>query len=198
MKQTTRAKKYLTFLEKICYTVNMEKIFGLPFPNAMIDPLNAPIHENQVRVAWAAVAGGVVWWTIQEMTALDVTTGLHLGSTATTVLAVVAAVLGIAFAMEFVATRYVSATRRVAQLVTAAAIYLRVAVHRIRCVSSATQKQIEVAVAGCRPQERGDTGPAPPGAERAPRSPHNTLIRCAVRRSKETGHRVTSLHFMPT
>ena len=139
----------------------MEKIFGLPFPNAMIDPLNAPIHENQVRVAWAAVAGGVVWWTIQEMTALDVTTGLHLGSTATTVLAVLAVVLALTFIVEYATTRYVSATRRVAQLMTATAIYLRAAARRIGCVFLAEQNETEVGEASGA-QERGGTGPAPP------------------------------------
>ena len=174
--------------------------FGLPFPNAMIDPLDAPTSENQLRVAWAVVTAVVGWGTIREVTSLAAVPQpirSHVGAIILWLTALAVA-LAVAAVTEFVTTRYVSATRRVAQLVTAAAIYLRVAVHRIRCVFSVTQKQIEVAVAGCRPQERGDTGPAPPGGERAPRPQRTNLISCVGRRSKEAGHRVASLHLMPT
>lgn len=174
---------------------NMEKVFSLPVPDAMIDPLDAPIRENQVRLAWAAVAGGVIWWAIIEMTALSVTTGLQFGAVATTVLAVVAALLALTFIVEYATTRYVSATRRVAQRVMATAIYLRAAARRIGCVFSVAENEIGVEAANGA-QERGGTGPAPPSGERDPHPQHANLIRCAGRRSKEAGHRVAGLHML--
>jgi hypothetical protein len=173
----------------------MEKVIGLPVPNAMIDPLDAPTRENQLRVAWAVVTAVVGWGTLREVTSLaDVPQPIrsHMG-TIIFGLTVLAVVLGVAAVTEFITTRYVTATRRVTQMVVATAIYLRAAARRIGYVFSAVQTPIEVVVAGCRPQEHGDTGPAPPGGERAPRPQRANLICCADRRSKEAGHRVAGL-----
>ena len=137
--------------------------FGLPFPNAMIDPLDAPTSENQLRVAWAVVTAVVGWGTIREVTSLAAVPQpirSHMG-TIIFWLTVLAVVLGVAAVTEFITTRYVTATRRVAQLVTAIVVCLRAAARRIGCVFSAEENEIGVEAVN-EAQERGGTGPAPP------------------------------------
>ena len=104
------------------------------------------------------------WGTNREVTSLAAVSQpivrSHVGAIIfwLTALALVAAVAAVT---EFVVTRYVSATRRVAQLMTATAIYLRTIVYKISSILPTSSKILTIRYSdlSC---ERGGTGPAPP------------------------------------
>ena len=137
--------------------------------------------------------GGPIWrtknnpQTLPMIVAAGVCAGVAV-QTSSAPVATVAIILAVVLVAIIVVTRVAGVTG--AQRRT----WLWAAVVAIR--SAISTRVVIVSPDTIVPLVEGDPTPhagAPPGAERAPRPPHNTLIRCAVRRSKEAGHRVASL-----
>ena len=136
------------------------KVCGLPVPDPRLRPLDANARENRVRAAWTAVTVVVLFGTLRMIVAASTTknNNIHIAATVMAWVVIVGLVAGLA---KYAATRYVSAIRQVAQLATAAAIYLHSIICKIGSILPTSSKILTIRYSDLG-GERGGTGPAPP------------------------------------
>ena len=137
--------------------------------------------------------GGPIWRTKNNPQTIPMVAaaGVCAGVAAQTNSAPVATV---AVVLAVVLTAIIIVTRVAGVAGTQRRTWLRAAVVAIR--SAISTRVVIVSPDTIVPLVEGDPTPhagAPPGRERAPRPQRTNLINCVGRRSKETGHRVTSL-----
>ena len=150
----------------MCYDRNMDvdtKVCGLPVPDPRLRSLDANARENRVRAAWTAVTAVVLFGVLRMIVVSSAAAkNTYIHTVAAVMIWVVLVVLATGLA-KYAATRYVSAIRQVAQLITTTTTYLRTMAHKIhQLLLVVAASQITANKLLCLGGERGGTGPAPP------------------------------------
>jgi hypothetical protein len=138
------------------------KVCGLPVPDPRLRPLDANAQENRVRAAWTVIITVVLSGTLQMIIASSAAKNTYIHTVAAVMIwvVIVGLVAGLA---KYAATRYVSAIRQVAQLITTTTTYLHAMAHKIhQLLLVVVDSQITTNKLSCLGSERGGTGPAPP------------------------------------